>query len=85
VTFYENSGTFRNCVCRICIETEVRDTCKSAEHDLSTYPLSLYVLCASCVAYMMFDHDVCSISKYHSVNSLVFILDSLTTSNILLN
>jgi hypothetical protein len=41
------------------MEAEVKDTCKSAERDLSTYSLSLYVLCASCVARMIFDHHVC--------------------------
>ena len=38
------------------MEVVVKDTSKSAKRDLSTYSLSLYVLCASCVAHMVFDH-----------------------------
>lgn len=34
----------------------VKDTCESSERDLNTYSLSLYVLCASCVTHMVFDH-----------------------------
>lgn len=41
------------------MEVVVKDTCKSAKRDLSTYSLSLHVLCAVCVAYMVFDHNVC--------------------------
>ena len=33
----------------IYMEVVVKDTSKSAKRDLSTYSLSLYVLCASCV------------------------------------